>query len=207
MFNKIRWNIAQKGEYAFHLKSEWRNTTEFMDQTRYLFHLWGYKEDSFIGKTIIDVGAGSKLRSKFFQQACIIAIEPLASKFIKSIEWCDLKDAFKVYSIPAEKYLPELENCGDFAMCINVLDHCQHTRAVLLNVYKYLKPNSEFCLSVDIHDKSDRLHPIHLSEENLEKTVSEIGFHIISKFEGLGEQSPCYGHGKAVTFILKKGIS
>lgn len=57
----------------------------------------------------MDLGAGSKLRTKFFTDAKIIAIEPLAEKFMKEIEWCDLKDAYRVYSRPAEDFIGELE--------------------------------------------------------------------------------------------------
>ncbi len=138
--------------------------------------------DDFIGKKIIDLGAGSRLRTKWFNESYIIAIEPLADKF-KSISFCDLDDADEVYSEPAEKFLENLEEQVDAIICINVLDHCYDAEIIMENCYKYLKDGGKMLLSVDLNSKEDYKHPINFSVETLQKLVRKVGFNIEREYD------------------------
>ena len=117
---------AQPGELAFHQTNEWRNTANFMKQTIKLMEGLGYKRTMFKDQLMIDLGCGSKLRSKFFTKALIVGIEPLGNDFIKTVPWNDLIDAYKLFSVPAEKTIKELEGKAQFCMstpsCIRVLN-------------------------------------------------------------------------------------
>ena len=204
---KFRWRLAQMVEMEFHRRNIWRKSKNFMINTRLLLTGWGYTPLDFAGKQIIDLGAGSKLRSKFFQNARIIAIEPLAKKFIKEVGHSDLKDAYQVYSFPAEKFIQELENKIDFIMCINVLDHAENPEKILRNSFSYLKNSGQMLLSADLHRGYSGLpHPINFTDEyELEKIVKNCSFRITQRFKGLPQIGiKAYCQDLAYTLILEK---
>ena len=97
---------AQAGELEFHQRNRWRTTPAFAEQSAKLFEHFGFAANDYVGRTVIDLGAGSKLRTKFFDQAEIIVIEPLADRYIATVEWSDLEDAAQVHSVPAEQLVP-----------------------------------------------------------------------------------------------------
>jgi SAM-dependent methyltransferase len=204
---KFRWNLAQAIEMDFHERNIWRRSKNFIIDTKLLLAGWGYTPLDYTEKQIVDLGAGSKLRSRFFQNAKIIVIEPLAEKFIKKVEYSDLKDAYRIYSFPAEKFIPELENKIDFIMCINVLDHAENPEKILRNSFSYLKNLGQMLLSVDLHSGYSGLpHTINFIDEyELEKIVKNCGFHIIKSFKGLPQLGKkAYCKDLAYTLILKK---
>ncbi|HLA04450.1 MAG TPA: methyltransferase domain-containing protein [Syntrophales bacterium] len=202
---KLLWKIfSQSGELDFHKNNKWRQSADFMKQTDYLFRLFGYQPDSFKDKFVIDIGSGSKLRSKFFTGSKIIAIEPLADSFVKELSWSDLKDAHKFFSSPAEEFHNELSGTGDFVMCINVLDHVIDPEDIFSNCQRYLKNGGEFLLSVDFHKGLDLMHPVKLNEEYINKMAQKYKFTLSRKHDGLGSYGKCYGKGTAHTYIFKK---
>lgn len=170
---------AQAGELAFHKRPNFRSDEAgFKEGNTRLFKSFGYKEDQFVGKTVVDLGAGSKLRGKYFSGSRIVAIEPLASKFISEVQWCDLKDADEVYSEPAENLIDGLVDRADFLFSINVLDHCYDFERIVGNIFKYLKVGGKACLSFDCHSKVDKLHPIIINEKAATQIFFDIGFQI-----------------------------
>tara|TARA_B100001996_G_C18669631_1_gene596176 strand:+ start:3255 stop:3899 length:645 start_codon:yes stop_codon:yes gene_type:complete len=202
-----KWrNKAQNFELNFHINNKWRTSEDFEIHSKLLFNYFGFDENSFKGKNILDLGAGSKLRTKFFNGSKIFVIEPLADDFIKKIEWCDLNDAEEVYSIASEEYVPELENKIDYIFCINVLDHCYDIDKIIYNCTKYLKKNSIACLSFDIHDEDiDDGHPIHIEKNNFEKILSLNKLSIKNIIHGLPDKDgDSYGHGEAITYFVEK---
>src|SRR4051812_20274925 len=60
---------AQSGEFAFHRKDRWRPSDDFLRQSEALFRHFGFALDGFAGSTVMDLGAGSKLRTKVFTHA------------------------------------------------------------------------------------------------------------------------------------------
>ena len=192
---------AQNKEFEFHLTNEWRQSDKFIEDTKKLFEYFHFNSERFHNNLVVDLGAGSRLRSKFFQGARIVAIEPLADRFLTQIEWSDLRDAWRLCSIPAEQFVDEVEGTADLIICINVLDHTFDPLAILRNARKYLKPDGQMLLSVDLHDSADEMHPIHLKESLLDELVLQAGFFIRRKYKGLPSSSS-YGHGVAYTLIL-----
>ncbi len=207
--DKISWqHEAQQGEFQFHLKNKWRTSDDFMIQTRALFTHFGFSPDAYHGKTIIDLGAGSKLRTKYFSGAKIIAIEPLADRFMKNIDWCDLTDAQNVYSSPAEERIDECVNSADLVISINVLDHCYDIDAIVGNIASYLKPDGLAFLSFDEHGETDKMHPLILTKEACDEIFAEKGL-IVEKFsKGAGKILTTYGHGNCCfNYWLKKAFT
>lgn len=197
---KYVWKyFSQVGELSFHKNQgrKSRESQEFNQQTEILFNNFGYSHESYKEKVIIDVGAGSKLRSKYFYLSKIIVIEPLAEKF-QQISHCDLHEAHKIYSLPAENYIGELESLADLVVCINVLDHCFDEKKILQNIYKYLKQEGEFVLSVDLHEEvKDALHPVKIRASDIEEYLIQLGF--IVEFKDMSDRK----YTKDVTLSLK----
>jgi len=187
---------AQEGEFRFHRTNKWRQSEDFMRQTRKLFDYFGFDQESYQGKTIIDLGSGSKMRCKYFKNADLICIEPLADRFIKEIQWCDLSEASKVFSTPAELLIEECVNKADLVMSVNVLDHCYNFENIIENVYKYLKKGGMAFLSFDKHDITDEMHPLLLNEDVCQKIFNEKGFKIKHLTKGCGNILKTYGHGE-----------
>jgi 2-polyprenyl-3-methyl-5-hydroxy-6-metoxy-1,4-benzoquinol methylase len=194
--DKSKWQqIAQAGEFRFHKRDTWRQSPNFMSQTRRLFRHFGFRPEEFVGKTIIDLGAGSKLRTKYFTGAKIIAIEPLAERFINEIYWCDLLDAEKVYSTPAEERIEECVNTADLVISMNVLDHCYDFEHIIENIVAYLKNGALAFLSFDNHYDSDKMHPLRLTETICGSVFTQKGLIIEHHSKGAGEILQTYGHG------------
>ena len=172
-------NEAQEGEFKLQRGPNVRdNDKAFLDGTNKLFQRFGFKPNDFASKTVIDLGAGSRLRALYFNDARIIAIEPLADKFRNEMPWYDLDKAAKVYSLPAEEKIVELENTSDLIFSINVLDHCYDFEAISKNILAYMKPNSTACLSFDCHHKVDKCHPIIINEKVATEIFFDLGFRI-----------------------------
>ncbi len=193
---------AQPGEKSFHLANKWRASPGFMASTTRLFEAFGFSADDFAEQVVVDVGAGSKLRSRFFAKARLAAVEPLADDFVEEIPWCDLDQAESLYSEPAEKMIESLRGQASLAMCINVLDHTYDPQVILDNIRAYLKEDGLFLLSVDLHGGADDLHPVALTRETLGEMLGKAGFELVRAYDGL-PNSPYYGHGLAYTLVLR----
>lgn len=205
-FNPKEWkNTAQVGEFQFHARNEWRQSDEFTNQTIKLFDYFGFKRDEYQNKTVIDLGAGSRLRSKYFERANIIAIEPLADKFIAEISWCDLSDASAVYSVPAEHQIAQCINAADLVVSINVLDHCYDFELIIENISSYLRADGLAFLSFDNHEYPDKMHPLVLNEKTCGEIFARSNLIVENFSTGAGEILKTYGHGLyCLNFWLKK---
>jgi 2-polyprenyl-3-methyl-5-hydroxy-6-metoxy-1,4-benzoquinol methylase len=144
-----------------------------MEETRLLFESFGFKPTDYENKLICDLGAGSRMRGKFFLNARQIIIEPMAEKCINEIQWCDFSDAEKVFSVPAEKEIIELKNKCDFLFSVNVLDHCFDFEKIIKNISSYMKPNSLAFLTFDSHFTTSVGHPLILTEKICEKIFKQ----------------------------------
>jgi 2-polyprenyl-3-methyl-5-hydroxy-6-metoxy-1,4-benzoquinol methylase len=198
---------AQEGEFRFHEKNKWRQSEDFIEQTIRLFDSFGFFRAQYEGKTIIDLGAGSKLRTKYFSGANLIVIEPLAERFLQEIEWCDLRDAHEVYSTPAEMEVKECLNRADLVISINVLDHCYDFEKIIQNIYSYLKDDGLAFISFDKHEEADEKHPLRL-DEHICREIFERNDLVIEKVtQGANGILPgdTYGHGPyCLNYRLKK---
>ena len=204
-----RWQKkAQSGELEFHRRDKWRPSDNFAKRTAALFEHFGFRPDQYAGKTVIDIGAGSRLRTKFFRGADLIAIEPLADRFRQEIAWCDLNDAAEVFSLPAEEFIEACEARGDLVISINVLDHCFDFAKIVANLARYVRADGQLFLSFDKHAKADALHPLTLDETVCRQIFEDCGLSIERCTTGFGEMwdgPPTYGHGPyAMNYWLRR---
>lgn len=198
---------AQEGELDFHRNDEWRPSEDFMRQTNALFASFDFDPQAWSGKTVVDLGAGSRLRTKYFEGANLIAVEPLGDRFVAEIPWSDLGDASALYSRPAEERIDELAGTVDLLVSINVLDHCFDVGSILRNVRDYLKPNGLAFLSFDRHETPDDMHPLVLTEEVCGEAFESAGLEVLKVSRGasgLAGNSQTYGHGEyALNYWLR----
>jgi len=207
--NRGVWEkYAQVGELDFHKKHTWRRTNEFMERSGKLFEFYGLNKGNYVGKTVIDLGAGSRLKSKYFSGARVIAIEPLAEQYMAEIEWCDLGQAQALYARPAEEKIIDLIGEADLLISINVLDHCFDFEKVTENIRDYLKPDGLAFLSFDKHDVADKMHPLELNETICEQVFIRQGLKIVKfnmGFGGLLGDKQTYGFGDyCMNYWLKR---
>lgn len=204
-------SIGQKKELEYHITSEWRHSGDFMPQTQILFKGFGFVPEQFTGRSILDVGAGSQLRTRYFSNAEIIALEPLGEEFISKVDNCDLNRASRVIFKPAEEYIPDIREKIDFVISINVLDHCYNFEKIIDNIYLYLKNTGTAFLSFDSHEMTDESHPLYLQLDNCLDIFRQKGFNIEKYTIGMPDvfhekyKTHTYGHGKhCLNFWLSK---
>jgi len=129
----------------------------------------------------------------------------LAQRFIEEIDWCDLTDAEKVYSSPAEECIQECVNTADLVISINVLDHCYDFDKVIGNIAAYLKDGALAFLSFDEHRKTDEMHPLFLTVEVCEGIFRKNGLVVEQASKGAGDILTTYGHGDhCLNYWLKR---
>lgn len=176
---------AQSGELDYHKRHNFRA----QDQVWWAvvvreWKLLGLEPTGWEGKFIIDVGAGSRLRSLYFEGARLAVLEPLADRYMSEVEWHDLDKADEVYSVPAEQFVPELEGRADLIVSINALDHGYDFAQGARNIRRYLKPDGTALLSFDMHHTPDHMHPLVLNDEIVRKIFADAGFEIEKSEEG-----------------------
>lgn len=170
--------VAQPGELAFHKRPGLRSSAEWEVKNVAFWERRGFDADGWKGKLIVDVGAGSRLRTLYFRGATVAAIEPLADKFIAEVEWQDLGRADEIYAVPAEKDVPELHGRADLVVSMNVLDHGYDFEAAVGNISRYLKPDGLAHLSFDTHDKPDKLHQLLLDDRTARAVFDRCGLMV-----------------------------
>jgi SAM-dependent methyltransferase len=172
---------AQEGELSFHKTNAGFRGQDDVWQTAVDtdWRAAGFSPEGWLGKTIFDVGAGSRLRSLWFEGAEVIVLEPLADRYRSEVEWCDLDRAQEVYSVPGEEFVAELEGRADLIVSINALDHGYDIAQSVRNIRRYLKEDGEAFLSFDMHYQPDEMHPLVLDNEMMLKIYAESGFDVL----------------------------
>jgi SAM-dependent methyltransferase len=195
-------SVAQPGELAFHKRPNIRSTGQWEAKNAQFWQRRGFSAEGWDGKLIVDVGAGSRLRSLFFRGARIIAIEPLAEKYIAEVEWQDLDRAEQVYAVPAEKDIPELHGRADLLVSMNALDHGYDFEAAVMNISRYLKPDGLAHLSFDRHDRPDNLHQLLLDDRTARAVFDRCDL-AVERFEQWGRYHAGPGP-KALHYWLRR---
>ena len=192
----------QSRELEFHatIGGTYRMSEEYERKNADLFTSLGFHADEYAGKCILDLGAGSRIRTVWFRGARVYAIEPLADQF-RPLGQCNFDQAAEVFSIPAEQFVDKLAGQVDFLVCLNVLDHVFEPRVVLEHCRNYLRPGGRFLLQTDCHTGlADLQHPAEFSQDWLLQQLQVLGFTIEKKLE----DRLVTGRDDSVTLILRR---
>lgn len=202
------WANAQRYELDFHKRDQWRRSKYFVADNAVLFASLGFMPGDYAGKAVIDLGAGSKLRTLYFEGAHIVAIDPLADKYME-IKHCDLHQAGAVYSLPAEERVGELKGTADLLVCINVLDHCKDMMTVLENIAYYIGDDGIALLCYDARLEPNPMHPLTLDEPGSLRAFDAVGL-AATKINNKGGRIPRkstpadWGRFFELNFILRR---
>lgn len=169
---------AQQGELGFHKRPNVRSSDTWESGNARFWRDLGFESSGWAGKTVLDVGAGSRLRTLYFEGAEIIALEPLAEQFAAEVEWQDIDKADEVHAVPAETLIPGLVGRADLIVSINALDHGYDFAASIHNLRRYIKEDGQAFLSFDQHDIPDKMHPLVLNDELVRKIFDDAGFEV-----------------------------
>mmetsp|Transcript_39656 Transcript_39656/g.127097 ORF Transcript_39656/g.127097 Transcript_39656/m.127097 type:complete len:289 (+) Transcript_39656:83-949(+) len=163
------FNQDQDFELAFHLDNEWRKSPDFARQCAQLFEGWNLHPRAFEGEVVVDMGAGSRLRSAYFENARLVAIEPMAERLLPHVAakpHMDIGDPSKVwqlYSMPAEVRACAVEGLASLVIVVNVLDHVWKPERALQNAERLLRPCSAgpalLVVSTDLRVEAALGHP------------------------------------------------
>ncbi|KNX36843.1 methyltransferase domain-containing protein [Luteipulveratus halotolerans] len=176
---------AQVGELGFHVHDTFRQHDEqWWPVIDGEWREMGFSPEGWRDRTVVDVGAGSRLRSLWFEGASIIAIEPLADQYMEQVAWSDLTRATEVYSVPGETFVPEVEGRADLVVSINALDHGYDLATSIGNIGRYLKPGATAFVSFDMHDTvTDEMHPMVVRHDDLVELFPRIGLKLVRTAE------------------------
>ncbi|MGE0846874.1 MAG: methyltransferase domain-containing protein [Flavobacteriaceae bacterium] len=200
-----RWrDLAQTGELRYHVEVAGAPGETERARDAALFAAFGFAPGDFAGKLIVDVGAGPYLRPRYFRDARIVVIEPLADAYRARIGWCDLDDAEAVHAVPAEQPVADLAGAAACVMSLNAIDHAFDPERIVANMADYLAPGGTLLLSVDMHGgDSDDLHPVALTPQLLGSMIEAQGLRIVRGYL-YTPQGRSYGHGYACTHVALK---
>jgi len=197
---------AQPGELSFHESDQWRRSDDFVVDSRAMFGHFGLGPHDYEGKVVLDLGAGSRLRTAYFEGARIVAVEPLAEQF-RVLDFSDLDTAYELHAVPGEEFLPQWEHKVDLVVSINVLDHCYDFPAVIDNVARYLAPDGQALLSFDVHSHADPLHPLVITPRACRAVFRDKGLEVTHQSKGFGTDLPYRWHGHppyALNYVLRR---
>lgn len=170
--------LAQPGELEYHKRPNVRSGSDWASDTARKWTNAGFGPHDFRDRLVVDVGAGSRLRTLYFEGARIAAIEPLGESFISEVEWQDLDSADELYCRPAENFIPELEGRASLIVSINALDHGYNFEQAIKNLRRYLTDDGVAYLSFDQHVQPDEMHPLVLTKSIVDQVMVDAGFKI-----------------------------
>ena len=181
---KEKWlSLSQEGELNFWM-SHWKAMVNPKYKKLWIQQYSQYFKDNggfnttldFVNKVVLDIGSGPRPLSYAMEGIELYCIEPLGERFLKEAGirlkdkdgyFLELQKAKKVFSVPAEELVLEMVGKVDVVLTTNSLDHTWDPTTYLKNAKKYLKQNGFVYLIVDLHHKTEPMHP----EKSLVPTI------------------------------------
>jgi len=200
--DSVIWNQAQAGQLNHHIDWSRRvSADQHAASTKLEFEALGFTPDDFNDKVILDFGCGSRLRSKYFHGAFIIALDPLAMEYLVSVAECDLMEANELLCIDGEKYTDLLAGRADLVLCRDMLDQCKEPDTVIYNLSRYAKVGGVILLSFNVRKTPDTCHPHILDETHIDEQLTKLGL-----IYGLKIYHPPHSHNieRRITILLTK---
>ena len=172
--DKLRWGLAHDFHAAWKIyQLDLYGTEEYnrrIDQ-KSIEVLEDFYETGtdFTGKTILDVGCGTRGILSVIKAAKRIGLDPT----IKKIQSHFTFDPDITYLSEKAEQIPLLDNTVDIVTCNNALNHFQDPKAALHEMHRVLKPGGLLLLEVFI-ERRNIAHTVEFTPKTLENLVCSI---------------------------------
>jgi SAM-dependent methyltransferase len=141
---------------------------------------YGKDRDWVVDKTVLNIGCGCTGEIAAWPAAVKIAVDPLLYAY-QNLGML-INDApgtnQTVYLSVGIEGLPLLDESVDIVICRNALDHMPNPALGLAQLWRVLKPNGTFFLSVDIGGEPTPDEPSPFTEESL-SAILEPSFRVV----------------------------
>lgn len=175
-----RWQRAQEAERAHPTAHhEMRGDDQAIEQ---LSHL-NIAPDELTNATVLAVGAGAGVIHSLPESTTAIAVDPITHELA---DRGVLTESNAQLTTGAGEALPFPNDCFDYVICWNVLDHVVSPQQVLAEMRRVLLPGGILGLSVNtfrniaplrsLLDRFDSPHPHHYARSELLNLIRESGF-------------------------------
>lgn len=175
-YKKDKWEkVSQPFELNWHkTQDDWRpKEDQWLKAKNWIFEFTGFREDMLEGLEVLDIGSGPRTMLEYFNGCKKTIIEPLGEEYKKMYQFLN---GDPLYSVPAEQFIPELENKFDFIWCHNVLDHCYDWKLILENMNRYLKKGGKFYIGTDAGLPPNPGHPGINPISSFRQEISRYGY-------------------------------
>lgn len=205
-----RWlNEAQPWEQNFWCEYQPMDTGALISQSQAIWERFGFSQDEFAGKEVLDIGCGPTARVAWLK-GVFIGMDPLAV-FYEQSPAARMERYALLYNWEAERRLPGWVGRFDAVLSLNALDHGYDFPLCLSNIHEYLKPGGFAFLSLDVdkRDLYDAGHLLRLNHDTVTRLLLETGFDITRIDHGGclhddGEWKDSWGGGVAYHWWLLK---
>jgi SAM-dependent methyltransferase len=135
----------------------------------------GHDEQWLRDKTVVSLGCGCTGDLAAWPAAVKIAVDPLLYTYQKlGMLVADVDGTSRtVHLAMGVETLPLLDDCADLVICRNALDHMPDPQMALRQVYRLLKEDAPFFLSVDIGGFPTPDEPTVFSVESLSALLQD----------------------------------
>ena len=183
--DRLRWDIAHDFHAAWKIYQKNRYGAEEYNRRidqKSIEVLEDFYETGtdFTGKTVLDVGCGTRGILPVIKAACRIGLDPT----IKKVQSHFTFDPTITYLSDKAEHIPLLDNTVDIVTCNNALNHFQDPKAALHEIYRVLKPGGKLLLEVFI-ERRNIAHTVEYTPETLEKLVCGLFTPNHTKYEQL----------------------
>ena len=210
------WNKAQQDESDVWLNSRPEPFLALKKRAEIMFN-YIYLDNETVPEKIdvLEIGAAA---------APIITLLPFKSRWTVDPIYNDIKDTIpesfapkgndKIYSKPAENMDFIQDKTFDTVYCLNVLDHTEHPKKILTEIYRVMKHDGKALIAVDFFSaiwlflrsirvaitgkkKNDILHPHHFTLSKLVLMLKKAGFNLERGFVAPGDGFSKSSHYKS----------
>ena len=179
-----RWKVAQNAELESSRAYEGRRPPTVDDLNQYFSAYFGLDLTSLTGKAILEVGCSPQAAINSMNQTSLrVGLDPLSHAWRRYYQ----EDTNPVQGMG--EFLPFKKDSFDVVLCLNVLDHVDLPRRVLMEMHRCLRKEGVMFVWLQTYatietirralDIVDLPHPHHLEDGDVASLVQELDMEIV----------------------------